>query len=139
MILVGRYQSPFVRRVAISLRQLGLTYQHKPLSVIDDREAVKAINPLMRVPALMLEDGEVLIDSSAILDYIDERVGPARALIPPSGPERRKVLRLIALATGIMDKSVSYYQETRFRPEDKRHPGLLAYFTSQITQAFTAI
>jgi glutathione S-transferase len=104
MILVGQYDSPYVRRVAISLRVLGFAYEHDTRSVFTDFDAMREINPLGRIPSLMLDDGEVLIDSAAILDWLDQSVGPERALIPPAGPERRRALRLIALATGAIDK-----------------------------------
>ncbi len=85
MILVGQYDSPYVRRVAISLRMLGFAYEHDTRSVFGDFEAMRAINPLGRIPSLVLDGGEMLIDSAAILDWLDETVGPDRALIPPDG------------------------------------------------------
>ena len=69
MILVGQYDSPFVRRVAISLRVLGFAYEHDTRSVFADFDAMRAINPLGRIPSLILPDGETLIDSAAILDW----------------------------------------------------------------------
>ena len=91
MILVGRYLSPFVRRVAVTLRLYGLEYEHRPLMAFgDDKKTISQWNPVGRVPVLLLDDGEVLFESSAILDYLDERVGPERALIPSSGPARRE-------------------------------------------------
>lgn len=119
MILIGRYLSPFTRRVAVSMRLLGLAYEHRPLATTTDREAIRKINPLARVPALVLDDGEVLIDSAAILDYIDETVGPERALIPPGGSERRQVLRLMAFASGAAEKAVTSVYELTRRPPDK--------------------
>jgi len=104
MILVGQYDSPYVRRVAVSLRLLGLPYAHDTRSVFGDFDDMRRTNPLGRIPSLILDDGEVLIDSAAILDHIDETVGPARALIPPSGTARRRCLQRIALASGGIDK-----------------------------------
>src|SRR5215472_4738324 len=98
MILVGQYDSPFVRRVAISLGVLGLACERDTRSVFSDFDAMRRINPLGRIPSLVLDGGEVLIDSAAILDWLDETAGPARALLPRAGPERRRALRLIALA-----------------------------------------
>lgn len=121
MILVGRYLSPFTRRVAVSLRLLGMAYDHNPLATSTDKEAIRRINPLARVPALILDDGEVLIESAAILDHLDELAGPARALLPPRGAERRVALRLVALALGACEKAVSAYYELTRRPEDKCH------------------
>src|SRR5262245_26823016 len=100
MILVGQYSSPFVRRVAVSLRVLGFPYEHDPRSVFRDFDSMGRANPVGRIPSLVLDDGEVLIDSVAILDWLDETVGPVRALIPRAGSQRRRALHLIALATG---------------------------------------
>ncbi|MCP1973298.1 glutathione S-transferase family protein [Bradyrhizobium elkanii] len=117
MFLIGQYDSPFVRRTAIALRLYGLPFEHKPWSTFGDAEKVAAYNPLRRVPTLVLDDGEALIESSAILDYLDELVGPERAMIARSGPERRKHLRITALATGLADKAVSLVYERVLRKE----------------------
>ncbi len=122
MILVGQYDSPFVRRVAISLRTLGFAYEHDTRSVFGDFDEMRRINPLGRIPSLMLDDGEVLIDSFAILDWIDQSVGPERALIPPSGAARRQALRRIALATGVIDKAGAAAYEQLIRPAAYRYP-----------------
>ena len=86
MILVGQYDSPYVRRVAVSLRVLGFEYAHDTRSMFADFDAMRQVNPLGRIPSLVLDDGEVLIDSAAILDWLDQSVGPERALVPPAGP-----------------------------------------------------
>jgi glutathione S-transferase len=85
MQLLGRDISPFVRRSAVSLAMLGFEVERRHLATTTDLEAIKAVNPLGRVPALVLDDGEVLIESSAILDWADEQAGPARALVPAAG------------------------------------------------------
>jgi len=115
MILIGQYDSPFVRRVAIAMRRYGIAYEHRPWSVFADAEKIATYNPLRRVPTLVLDDGVVLVESSIILDVLDEMVGPERALLPPRGPVRRDGLRLMALATGFADKAVSLYLETLLR------------------------
>ncbi|WP_139480327.1 glutathione S-transferase family protein [Bradyrhizobium ivorense] len=117
MFLIGQYDSPFVRRTAIALRLYGLPFEHKPWSTFGDAEQVAAYNPLRRVPALVLDDGEALIESGAILDYLDELVGPERAMLACSGAERRRHLRIIALATGLADKAVSLIYERVLRKE----------------------
>jgi glutathione S-transferase len=122
MILVGQYDSPYVRRVAISLRVLGFAYEHDTRSVFGDFEALRRINPLGRIPSLVLDGGEVLIDSAAILDWLDQTVGPDRALVPPAGADRRRALRLIALATGAIDKIGAAAYERIMRPAALRWP-----------------
>lgn len=110
MILIGMYDSPFVRRVALALAIYELPFEHRPWSVFRDADKVARFNPLIRVPTLVLDDGEVLVESSAILDTLDERVG-AKALIPRSGDARRHQLQTCALALGTADKVVSLIYE----------------------------
>jgi glutathione S-transferase len=111
MILIGQYDSPFVRRVAIAMRLYGMAYEHRPWSTFGDADRIAPFNPLRRVPALVLESGESLIESGAILDYLDEQVGPSRAMMPENGGARRQALKVCALATGLADKAVSLVYE----------------------------
>lgn len=117
MILIGQYDSPFVRRVGIAMRLYGLAYEHRPWSTFGDRDKLVAFNPLGRVPALVLDDGEVLIESGTILDYLDEHAGDARALVPPTGSARRHALKICALATGLADKAVALFYERAMHVE----------------------
>ena len=117
MILIGQYDSPFVRRVAIALRLYGLPYEHRPWSTFGEGERIAPFNPLRRVPTLVLDGGEALIESTAILDYLDELVGPEKAMIAGSGPERRRALKVCALATGLGDKAVSLVYERVLRKD----------------------
>lgn len=104
MILVGRNRSPFSRRVAVSLRLLGFDYEHLPFTTWSNFKEVRKVNPVGRVPALILDDGETLIDSGAILDYLDQLAGPARALVPMQEPQRHHTLKIIACAMGALEK-----------------------------------
>jgi glutathione S-transferase len=121
MILVGRYRSPFSRRVAISLCLLGLEYEHLPYTTWSNLEQVRTLNPVGRVPALVLDSGETLIDSSAILDHLDQVAGPERALVPPREPKRREVLRITACALGVLEKVVAALYERTMHPSEKVH------------------
>jgi glutathione S-transferase len=111
MILIGQYDSPFVRRVAIALRLYDIAYEHRPWSTFADADRIASFNPLRRVPTLVLDDGESLIESGAILDYLDEFVGSQRAMIADRGDVRRHALKVCALATGLADKAVSLFYE----------------------------
>ena len=111
MILIGHYDSPFVRRVASALRLYGMAYEHRAWSVFSQAEEIAAYNPLKRVPTLVLDDGEVLIESAAILDWLDEMAGAEKALIAERGPERRAALKVCALASGRADTAVSLVYE----------------------------
>ena len=117
MILIGQYDSPFVRRVAIALRLYGIAFEHRPWSTFGDAERSRAFNPLRRVPTLVLDGGEVLIESTAILDYLDELVGPEKAMIAGSGAARRHALKICALGSGLGDKAVSLIYERVLRKE----------------------
>lgn len=122
MRLIGRYASPFVRRVAVTMRHQDLPYEHVSVMPFGDaKQALAKINPIARVPVLELDSGERLIDSAVILDHLDLLVGPERALIPPAGAARRRILTHLAIATGVMDKLVAVLYERHFRPQEKWH------------------
>ena len=117
MILIGQYDSPFVRRVGIALQLYDLPFEHRPWSTFGDADKIAPYNPLRRVPTLVLDGGEVLIESTAILDHLDEIVGPSRAMIAENGPRRREALKVCALATGLGDKAVSLVYERLLHQE----------------------
>jgi glutathione S-transferase len=120
LTLIGQYDSPFVRRVAVALVHYELAYRHLPWSVWADADRLARYNPLRRVPVLVLEDASVLVESFAILDALDERVPEARALLPRSGPLRREGLRIAAFAAGLGDKAVSLlYEHVLRKPADR--------------------
>lgn len=110
MILIGQYDSPFVRRCGIAMTLYGMVFAHRPWSTFGEGDKIKPYNPLRRVPTLVLDDGGVVIDSAYILDWADEQVGE-RALIARSGEARRKALYTIALTTGFSDKCVALFYE----------------------------
>src|SRR5277367_2882914 len=116
------FDSPFVRRVAVSMNLLGIPFEHRNWSVGPDFEQIRQFNPLGRVPTLVLSEGEVLMESGAILDFLDDEAGPDRALAPRTGKDRREALRIMAIATGAAEKGVAQIYETVFRPAEKRHP-----------------
>lgn len=131
MILVGQYDSPFVRRVAISLRVLGFSYEHDTRSIFGDFERMRSENPLGRIPWLVLDDGATLVDSGAILDWLDQKVGPERALIPASGPARMRALQRISLACGAIEKIGAACYERVIRPPQYRWPEWIARCRAQ--------
>lgn len=114
MILIGQFDSPFVRRVGIALETYGLAFEHRPWAVFGDADKLAAINPLMRVPTLVLDDTAVLVETLAILDALDEQAPADKRLIAASGPQRRETLRICSLAGGISDKAVSLFYEVNF-------------------------
>jgi glutathione S-transferase len=139
MILIGMFDSPFVRRVAVSMNLLQVPFEPRHWSVGKDFELIRQFNPLGRVPALVQADGDTLIESAAILDFLDESAGPERALLPPSGEPRREALRIIAIAVGAAEKGVSQLYETAFRPPEKRYTPWVERCRTQMRAALTEL
>ena len=132
MILIGRNVSPFVRRVASVMRLLKIEFEQRFLATADSIEDIAKFNPLGRVPSLVLDDSEILIDSSAIIDYLLELKDQNGDLLPKTGSERRSILRTVAIAHGVMEKGVaSSYEQTRRSPE-KVSDEWLSYLQKQI-------
>lgn len=117
MILIGQYDSPFVRRVGIALTLYGMTFEHRPWSTFGDVDKIRPYSPVTRVPTLVLDDGDVLIESHAMLDYLDNIVGPERAMFPREEPARHRAIKVAALATSLGDKVVSLFYEKRLHSE----------------------
>ncbi|MDP7393279.1 MAG: glutathione S-transferase family protein, partial [Alphaproteobacteria bacterium] len=113
MKLFGGFGSPFTRRVGTTLRLYGLEHEHIPLrgSVPEELQQLQKFNPLGRVPALETDDGRAIVDSAAILDYLDQLVGPKKSLTPPSGDARTEVMNIIGISAGAVEKSISCYYE----------------------------
>jgi glutathione S-transferase len=135
MLLIGQFDSPFVRRVAIALRHYEMPFEHRPWSVWGQADQIAQYNPLRRVPVLVLDDGEVLLESTAILDAVDELAPGDRLLIPRTGAARRATLRVCAVAAGLADKSVSLLYEHVLRNEDRRSSVWIDRCRSQIRDA----
>lgn len=137
MILIGQYDSSYVRRVAIAMRLYGLPFEHRPWSVFSEAEKVQAVNPLMRVPTLVLGDGDIVADSNSILDYLDGLVPAEKRLLPQEEPQRRRALKVMTFATGLADKGVSLFYEMHL------HEAPSAYFVercrTQIAAVLTAL
>jgi glutathione S-transferase len=111
MILIGQYDSSFVRRIGIALTLYEIGFEHRPWSTFSDVEKLRDYNPLTRVPTLVLQNGDVLIETSAIIDYIDGLVPAERRLFPAEQPGRYRAMRISALASGIADLSVRLFYE----------------------------
>jgi glutathione S-transferase len=139
MLLIGMFDSPFVRRVAITMKLLEIPFEHANWSIGRDFDRIREYNPLGRVPTLITDNGEQLMESSAILDYLDERAGPERALLPRVGAERRQALNFMAMATGAAEKGVLQVYERVFRPEEKRHQPWIDRCRVQMSGSLAAI
>lgn len=136
MILVGMPDSPYVRRCAISMKLMGVPFEHQQVSVFRHFDRFRSINPVVKAPSLVCDDGTVLMDSTLIVDYLEHVVAPAKRLTPANGAERQEALRLIGLGLAACDKCVQIVYEKEQRPEDKRHGPWLERVVGQANAAF---
>lgn len=136
MQLIGMLDSPFVRRVAISAQLLGLQFEHRPLSVFRNFEEFRQINPAVKAPTLICEDGTVLMESSLILQYLEARAG--RSLLPTSEAQLPIALRRIGLALTACEKTVQIVYE-RLRQPVQRDEAWLTRISSQLHAAYAAL
>ena len=127
--------SPYVRRVAISLQLLGLRFEHQSLSVFRTFAQFRAINPVVKAPTLVCDDGEVLMDSTLMLEYAEALARP-RSLMPPSLPQLQHALRVIGLGLAACEKSVQIVYERSLRPPEKLHQPWVERVTGQLLAAY---
>ena len=136
MRLIGNFLSPYTRRVAVSLNILELPFELEDLFVFKQPDVVRRHNPLVRIPVLVLDDGANLVESTAILDEIDRMVGPERSLTPSSGPQRRRVVQMTAIALGCAEKAQWAFYEGRVRPAEKVHAPWIEHNDGQVLGGF---
>lgn len=139
MQLIGMLDSPYVRRVAISLQLLGLPFEHRSISVFSTFAQFQQINPVVKAPTLVCDDGEVLMDSTLILEYAEALAAPRKCLMPGGMAERRHALRVIGLALAACEKSVQIVYEHNLRPAEKLHEPWVARVTGQLLAAYAAL
>ncbi|MBW4053433.1 MAG: glutathione S-transferase [Proteobacteria bacterium] len=138
MQLIGMLDSPYVRRVAISLQLLGLPFEHRSLSVFRTFEQFRAVNPVVKAPTLVCDDGTVLMDSTLILDYAEALAAP-RSLMPSGLAQRQAALRSIGLALAACEKSVQLVYERNLRPPEKQHEPWAARVIGQMHAAYAQL
>jgi len=136
MQLIGMLDSPYVRRVAVSLSLLGLAFEHRPISVFRGFAAFAAINPVVKAPSLVCDDGEVLMDSTLILQYAQSIAAGRRSLMPSGLAPMQRALRLVGLALAACEKSVQIVYERDLRPPDRRHEPWLERIRGQLGAAY---
>ncbi len=139
MVLVGMLDSPYVRRVAVSMKLMGMPFEHRSLSVFRTFDEFRAVNPVVKAPSLVCDDGTVLMDSSLILDHLETLVEPARRLMPAEPKARREALRLVGLAMAACEKCVQIVYEKERRPAEKRHQPWMDRVVSQANAAFAQL
>jgi glutathione S-transferase len=139
MKLIGMLDSPYVRRTAIGLKLLGISFEHLPLSVFSTFDEFRAFNPVVKAPTLILDDGQALMDSSLILDYAQHCLGASRPLLSNTASERATALRHNGLALAACEKTVQIVYERNLRPIEKQHEPLIDRFRTQLLSAYAAL
>ena len=138
MQLIGMLDSPYVRRVAVSLQLLGLPFEHRSISVFRGFDEFSRINPVVKAPTLVCDDGSVLMDSTLILEYAEARAAP-RSLMPAAIADRQRTLQLVGLALAACEKSVQIVYERHLRPTEKQHAPWVARVQGQLAAALAAL
>ncbi|WP_405314580.1 glutathione S-transferase [Pseudomonas sp. 10(2024)] len=135
MKLIGMLDSPYVRRVAISLDLLGIEFEHAPLSVFSTFEEFSRINPVVKAPTLLLDDGSVLMDSTLIIDYFETLSPPGSKLLPSQPQALARALSTLGLALTACEKTVQIVYEHNLRPAEKLHQPWVERVTRQLLAA----
>jgi glutathione S-transferase len=133
MQLIGMLDSPFVRRVAISFDLQDIPFEHKALSVFRNFDEFATINPTVKAPTLVLDDGSFLIDSTLMLEYGDALTG--RSLLPAAPVARAQALRAIGPALAACEKTAQVVYEHTLRPQEKQHQPWLDRVQGQLHAA----
>eukprot|EP00659_Diplonema_papillatum_P023247 gene23247-35621_t len=139
MKLVGMLDSPYVRRVAISLELYGVAFEHQALSVFSTFDEFSGINPVVKAPTLVLDDGTVLMDSGLILEYLEALAPAGSRLLPPSAPALARDLQVIGLALAACEKTVQIVYEHHLRPAEKLHQPWIDRVTGQLLAAYALL
>ncbi|MCK9388031.1 MAG: glutathione S-transferase [Sulfuritalea sp.] len=137
MKLIGSLTSPYVRKIRIVLAEKKIDYDLVIDSPWAEGSQVAALNPLGKVPVLVLDDDSTLFDSRVIAEYLDT-VAPNNRLIPVSGRERISVKRWEALADGVLDAAVAALLESR-RADGERSSSWFERQRGKVTQALRAM
>lgn len=128
--------SPYVRKVSAVAVELGIPLEREPVEVHAIPSDYGRVNPVNRLPALMLDDGSMMFDSRVICEYLDTLKGSP--LLPAAGPERWRVLKLQVLGDGVLDAGVPRLAELR-RPPEQQNPHRLAEYERSMLQTLDAL
>ncbi|OLL33241.1 glutathione S-transferase [Burkholderia sp. SRS-W-2-2016] len=135
MKLIGMLDSPYVRRVAICMKLLKLEFAHESISVFRTYEQFKALNPVVKAPTLLTDNGTALMDSTVILQYLATLTGPT-PLFPTAPEAALRAARLTGLALAANEKAVQIVYERNLRPAEKQHEPWLERVRAQLFAAF---
>ena len=135
MRLIGMLDSPYVRRVAISLAHLGVPFEHDAVSVFSAFEKFRGINPVVKAPSLVCDNGDVLMDSSLILQFIEATVAGADSLWSQSPELMQHETRAVGLALAACEKSVQIVYERNLRPASAQYEPWIERVSGQLLAA----
>ena len=139
MQLIGMLDSPFVRRVAVTAQFLGIPYEHNPLSIFKSYDDFRKINPLVKVPTLVCDDGEMLVESTLIIDYFESFHAGGKSLMPKTEADSVRALRAIGAALVAMEKVVAIIYERTQRPRELQHAPWLKRVDQQLRSALDVL
>ena len=139
MKLIGMLDSPYVHRVAICLKLLELDFEHRPVSVFSDFEEFRKLNPVVKAPTLILDDGQSLMDSTLILDYVTAIAGSVVTSTADHADDRLRATRLTGLALAACDKTVQIVYERNLRPVEKQHEPWIDRVSVQLLAAYAEL
>ncbi|MDH4095801.1 MAG: glutathione S-transferase [Betaproteobacteria bacterium] len=139
MKLIGMLDSPYVRRVAVALECLGVPFEHEAISVFSTFEKFRSVNPVVKAPTLICDDGEVVMDSSLILQLVEATKTGGRSLWPPDPVDLQHAFRAASLALAACEKSVQMVYEVNLRPASARYAPWLARVRGQLLAAYAGL
>jgi glutathione S-transferase len=139
MQLIGMLDSPYVRRVGIAMIIAKTPFIHRPISLFRHIDQFSKLNPLLKAPTLVTDDGAALMDSNVILDYLAGVEPRIAALTPANSPQRLSALRATGLALTVMEKAVQRQYERMLRPPEKQHEPWVDRVMGQLTAGLSAL
>src|SRR3954454_5047034 len=139
MKLIGMLDSPYVRRVAICMKMLGLEFEHAPISVFSTYDQFAAINPVVKAPTLVADNGKTVMDSTVILQYLASLAGPKQRLFPSHPDDCLRAARLTGLSLAACDKSVQIVYERNLRPAEKQHEPWMDRVRAHVLAAYAEL
>lgn len=138
MLLRYSITSPFARKARLAAAAVGLPLTLEVADTLDAADSIRQQNPLGKIPTLVADDGETYFDSAVIVAYLDHAAGGGK-LLPTDPAARFAVMRLEALADGLMDAGILVLYEGRFRPEERHEPRWIEHQTQKVERALTAL
>jgi glutathione S-transferase len=139
MKLIGMLDSPYVRRVAICLKLLKLDFEHQSISVFSTYDQFASLNPVVKAPTLIADNGVRIMDSTVILQYLATLAGPQQRLFSTRADEALRAAHLTGLALAACEKTVQIVYERNLRPAEKQHEPWVERVRTQLLTAYAEL